>query len=93
MCGLFYAWSKHMAKIDAPISDPQTSPEPAQLSVSAPVSTQMKFRDKLYTSRQMILPETRRSLPVAGGVVEVPTSDTDAIKFLKAHDEFELLRE
>ncbi|MDR6926884.1 hypothetical protein [Pseudomonas sp. BE134] len=82
-----------MAKIDAPINDPQTSHEPVQLHVSALVSTQMKFRDKLYTSRQLILPETQRGLPVIGGVVEVPTSDTDAIKFLKAHDEFELLRE
>lgn len=82
-----------MAKIDAPISDPQTSHEPVQLPVSAPVSTQMKFRDKLYTSRLLILPETRRSLPVAGGVVSVPTSDTETVKFLEAHDEFELLRE
>jgi hypothetical protein len=53
----------------------------------------MKFRDKVYTSRQLILPETQRSLPVAKGLVEVPGADIEAVKFLKAHDEFELLKE
>jgi hypothetical protein len=82
-----------MAKIDAPNSDPQLTPEPLPQSMSVPVSVLMKFRDKVYTSRQLILPETRRSLPVVRGMVEVPGSDTEAVKFLKAHDEFELLRE
>jgi hypothetical protein len=82
-----------MAKIDAPNSDPQTSPEPLPQPVSVPVSALMKFRDKVYTSRHLILPETRRSLPVARGLVEVPGTDIEAIKFLKAHDEFELLKE
>ncbi|EJM93116.1 hypothetical protein PMI34_01921 [Pseudomonas sp. GM74] len=82
-----------MAKIDAPNNDPQASPEPLPQPVSVPVSTLMKFRDKVYTSRQLILPETQRSLPVARGMVEVLGSDTEAVKFLKAHDEFELLKE
>ena len=82
-----------MAKSDAPNSDPQVNPEPLPQPVSVPVSTLMKFRDKVYTSRQLILPETQRSLPVARGMVEVPGSDTEAVRFLKAHDEFELLRE
>jgi hypothetical protein len=82
-----------MAKIDAPNSDPQSTPEPLPQPMSVPVSVLMKFRDKVYTSRQLTLPETRRSLPVVRGMVEVPGSDTEAVKFLKAHDEFELLRE
>lgn len=82
-----------MAKIDAPNSDPQANSEPLPQPESVPVSTLMKFRDKVYTSRELVLPETRRSLPVARGMVEVPGSDTEAIKFLKAHDEFELLKE
>ncbi|MNJ05220.1 hypothetical protein D3C73_1664010 [compost metagenome] len=53
----------------------------------------MKFCDKVYTSRQLILPESQRSLPVAKGMVEIPGSDIEAVKFLKAHDEFELLKE
>lgn len=82
-----------MAKIDAPNSDPQANPEPLPQPMSVPVSTLMKFRDKVYTSRQLILSETQRSLLVAKGRVEVPSSDTEAVKFLKAHDEFELLKE
>ncbi|MFV0929322.1 hypothetical protein [Pseudomonas jessenii] len=82
-----------MAKSDTSVTDLPASPEPLPQSASVPLSTLMKFRDKVYTSRQLILPETQRSLPVARGVVEVPGSDTEAVKFLKAHDEFELLRE
>ena len=93
MRGFFHAWSKHMAKSDTPVTDLPASPEPLPPPALVPLSTLMKFRDKVYTSRQLILPETQRSLPVARGVVEVPGSDTEAVKFLKAHDEFELLRE
>ena len=82
-----------MVKSDTPVTDLPASPEllPQPVSISMPM--QMKFRDKVYTSRQLILPETQRSLPVARGVVEVPGSDAEAVKFLKAHDEFELLKE
>lgn len=82
-----------MAKSDAPITDLQASPGPLPQLVSVPVSTLMKFRDKVFTSRQLILPDSQRSLPVAKGLVEISGSDIEAVKFLKAHDEFELLRE
>ena len=82
-----------MAKSDAPITDLSASPEPLPQPVSVPVSTLMKFRDKVYTSRQLILPQSQRSLPVTKSMVEVAGSDNEAVKFLKAHDEFELLRE
>ncbi len=82
-----------MAKSDAPVTDLPASPEALPQPASVSVSTRMKFRDKVYTSRQLILPETQRSLPVARGMVEVPGFDTEAVKFLKAHDEFELLKE
>lgn len=80
-----------MAKSDATVTDSQASPEPLPQPVS--ISMPLKFRDKVYTSRELILPETRRSLPVVRAMVEVPGSDTEAVKFLKAHDEFELLKE
>jgi len=80
-----------MAKSDTPITDLPASPDP--LPQPVPVSTLLKFRDKVYTSRQLILPESHRSLPVAKGLVEIPGSDIEAVKFLKAHDEFELLKE
>ncbi|PMZ92722.1 MULTISPECIES: hypothetical protein [unclassified Pseudomonas] len=82
-----------MAKSDTPVTDLPASPEALPQPASALVSTLMKFRDKVYTSRQLILPESQRSLPVTKGLVEVPGSDTEAVKFLKAHDEFELLKE
>jgi len=49
----------------------------------------LKFRDTLYTSRTLIIPETGRVLPVARGVVEVSASDEQALSYLKAHAEFE----
>ena len=69
----------------------KTTEQPA--ADQSPADLLLTFRDKLYPSRQLILPETQRSLPVTKGMVEVPGSDTEAVKFLKAHDEFELLRE
>jgi hypothetical protein len=82
-----------MAKSDTPVTDLPASPELLPQPALVPVSTLMKFRDKVYTSRQLILPESQRSLPVAKGLVEIPGSDTEAVKFLKAHDEYELLKE
>ncbi|OXR36781.1 hypothetical protein PSJE_15695 [Pseudomonas jessenii] len=80
-----------MAKSDSTVTDSPASPEPLPQPISLPMP--MKFRDKVYTSRELILPETQRSLPVAKGLVEVPGADIEAVKFLKAHDEFELLKE
>lgn len=82
-----------MAKSDTPVTDLPASPDSLPQPASLPVSTLMKFRDKVYTSRQLILPESQRGLPVTKGLVEIAGSDTEAVKFLKAHDEFELLKE
>ena len=86
-----------MAKIvDALVSDEPVSAspmrEPLLLTASA-TSELLKFRDKVYTSRLLIVPDTDRTLAVNKGVVEVLASDTDAVKFLKANAEFELLKE
>jgi hypothetical protein len=51
----------------------------------------LTFRDKLYTSRTLITPQTGRTLPVAKGLVDVLPSDTEALTFLKANAEFEPL--
>lgn len=50
------------------------------------------FRDTLYTSRTLILPDDR-TLVVAKGVIAVSTTDDVALKYLKAHAEFEQLKE
>ncbi|MBC2383546.1 hypothetical protein HF209_21615 [Pseudomonas sp. WS 5096] len=51
------------------------------------------FRDKLYTSRTLILPDSGRPLAVFKAQVSVPATDTEALEYLKAHEEFELLQE
>jgi hypothetical protein len=51
----------------------------------------LTFRDKVYTSRTLIIPDTGRTLPVAKGLVEVSVSDEQALSFLKANEEFEPL--
>lgn len=51
----------------------------------------LTFRDKVYTSRTLIIPDTGRTLPVAKGLVEVSVSDEQAVSYLKANEEFELL--
>ncbi|MCU7217537.1 hypothetical protein [Pseudomonas sp. VE 196-7] len=82
-----------MAKIDTTSTDAQTSSEPALsfLTYSSPES--LKFRDKVYTSRLVIVPGTDRSYPVEKATVEVPASDIEAIKFLKASEEYEPFKE
>ncbi|MBD9609495.1 hypothetical protein ABH908_004570 [Pseudomonas frederiksbergensis] len=50
------------------------------------------FRDTLYTSRTLILPDDR-TLAVAKGVIAVSTTDDVALQYLKAHAEFEQLKE
>lgn len=51
------------------------------------------FRDKLYISRTLILPESGRALAVLKAQVSVPAADTEALAYLKANEEFELLQE
>ncbi|EJM94735.1 hypothetical protein [Pseudomonas sp. GM67] len=53
----------------------------------------LTFRDKVYTSRTLIIPKTNRTLSVAKGVVEVSASDEQALTYLKANVEFEPLKE
>ncbi|MBC3207934.1 hypothetical protein HU755_14120 [Pseudomonas sp. SWRI111] len=53
----------------------------------------LKYRDKLYTSRLLIVPGTDRSYPVDKATVVVPASDTEAVKFLKTSDEYEPFKE
>lgn len=51
------------------------------------------FRDKLYTSRTLILPDSDRSLAVFKALLWVAETDTEALDYLKANEEFELLQE
>lgn len=82
-----------MAKIDTTVAEVQASSEPA--IASSPFSSPefLKFRDKLYTSRQLIVPGTDRSYPVDKATVVVPASDIEAVKFLKTSDEYEPFKE
>ncbi|WP_460142802.1 hypothetical protein [Pseudomonas sp. S3_B08] len=82
-----------MAKIDTTSTDAQTSPEPALSPSTYSSSEFLKFRDKLYTSRLLIVPGTDRSYPVDKATVLVPASDIDAVKFLKASEEYEPFKE
>lgn len=50
------------------------------------------FRDTLYTSRTVILPDGR-TLAVANCLVSVDSTDDAALKCLKTHTEFEQLKE
>lgn len=49
----------------------------------------LTFRDKVFTSRTLIIPDSKRTLAVAKGVVEVSASDEQAVSYLKSHQEFE----
>ncbi|WP_397453756.1 hypothetical protein AB3472_13745 [Pseudomonas lurida] len=51
------------------------------------------FRDKLYTSRTLILPRSGRPLAVFKAQVTVQATDAEALEYLKVHEEFELLQE
>jgi hypothetical protein len=82
-----------MAKIDTTVTEVQASSESA--IASSPLSSPefLKFRDKLYTSRLLIVPGTDRSYPVEKAAVVVPVSDIEAVKFLKASEEYEPFKE
>lgn len=53
----------------------------------------LTFRDLIFTSRTLIIPGTKRELAVSKASVEVPAADAEAVDFLKANKEFELLKE
>ena len=82
-----------MAKIDTTSTDAQASSEPAIASSAFSSQEFLKFRDKLYTSRLVIVPGTDRSYPVEKATVVVPASDIEAVKFLKASEEYEPFKE
>lgn len=82
-----------MAKIDTTSTEVQTSSEPALSSSTYSSPEFLKFRDKLYTSRLLIVPGTDRSYPVDKSTVVVPASDIEAVKFLKASEEYEPFKE
>lgn len=59
----------------------------------AAVASGSTFRDKLYTSRTLILPDSGRPLAVIKAQVSVPAADTEARSYLETNEEFELLQE
>lgn len=48
----------------------------------------LTFRDLVYTSRTLVVPETNRTYPVAKGLVVVPESDKEAVAFLQSSAEY-----
>jgi hypothetical protein len=71
--------------------DESTASESTSISpVLMPMS--VTFRDTLYTSRTVVLPDGR-TLAVAKNKVTVDSADDVALKTLKAHGEFEQLKE
>ena len=68
-----------MAKpIEKPATEEQATTAPASLT----------FRDLVYTSRTLVVPDTDRTYPVAKCLVVVPESDKEAVAFLKANSEY-----
>jgi len=53
----------------------------------------LTFRDKIYTSRTLVIPNSNRTLAVTKARVEVSVSDEQAVSYLKANPEFEQLME
>lgn len=82
-----------MAKIDTTVTEVQASSESAIASSPYSSPELLKFRDKLYTSRLLIVPGTDRSYSVDKATVVVPASDLEAVKFLKASEEYEPFKE
>ncbi|AZD34873.1 hypothetical protein C4K22_2120 [Pseudomonas chlororaphis subsp. aurantiaca] len=74
---------------DEPLVTEQSGP----ISVApAQVGGEITYRDKVYTSRTLILPDERQLL-VAKATVTVSASDAVALKYLKENAEFEQLKE
>ena len=59
----------------------------------SPADLLLTFRDKVYTSRTLIIPGSDRTLSVAKGRVEVSVSDEQVVAYLKSHPELEPLKE
>jgi hypothetical protein len=77
------------------MAKPQDDSAVQDLTIATPstlTASTTTFRDTLYTSRTLILPDDR-TLAVAKGVIAVSTTDDLALKYLKAHAEFEQLKE
>ncbi|MCU7250322.1 hypothetical protein [Pseudomonas koreensis] len=69
------------------------SPAPESVPISpVPTAAVVTFRDRLYTSRTVVLPDGR-TLAVVKSEVSVDGADDMALKTLKAHAEFEQLKE
>lgn len=58
---------------------------------AAPAPAQVTFRDTVFTSRVLILPDSMRELPVRAHLVSVAEDDAEALAFLQAHSD--LVRE
>lgn len=61
-------------------------PETEEQATVAPAS--LTFRDLVYTSRTLVVPDTDRTYPVSKHLVVVPESDKEAVAFLKANSEY-----
>ena len=72
---------------------PLTTDYPGTTDVVKSIGQVRVFRDKLYTSRTLILPDSGRPLDVLKARVSVPDTDAEALDFLKANEEFEPLQE
>ena len=65
--------------------------KPTELPVDNPAPSRdllLKFRDKVFTSRTLIIPDSKRTLAVVKATVEVSASDEQAVSYLKSHQEF-----
>ena len=79
-----FHWSKTMSK-----TPDDKVPEPATPALQKAVTARI-FRDKVYTSRTLIMPDGR-SLPVSQG--RVTAVGDDQFDYLKAHPDLEQLTE
>jgi hypothetical protein len=75
------------------MAKPTEAPAPDEHSVIEPTPEFSTFRDTVYTSRVLIVPETGRALAVTKGQVQVKTADVEAITFLKSHPDLQPLME
>lgn len=66
----------------------KTIEKPATEEQTTAVVASLTFRDLVYTSRTLVVPDTDRTYPVAKGLVEVPESDKEAVAFLRGSSEY-----
>lgn len=62
--------------------------KPATEEQAITASASLTFRDLVYTSRSLVVPDSDRAYPVVKSLVVVPESDKEAVAFLKAHNEY-----